>query len=301
MPASPSRILLALAIVYVVWGSSYLAIRIGVQELPPFLMAGLRFCAASALLLLWERRRGPIAWPMAGVDWRSLGIAAVTMLVIGNGLVSWAEQWVPSNQAALIVASSALWIAGFGTLGGRGEALGGWTIAGLLTGFAGVMALVGGGLQARAAPLLAYAALLGATVGWALGSVYLRRYPPRCPPLVGAALQMLISGVLMIAIGLAAGEAERWQWSVRGLWALAYLVLFGSCLAYGAYYWLVQQVTPALLGTYAYVNPVVAVILGGLVLGETLTQPQWLGTCVILAGVGLVTLASRPRRAVVVA
>lgn len=292
-----AQIALALAIVYVVWGSSYLAIRIGVGELPPYLLAGARFVLAGLILLAWAHRRG-LAWPRRAVDWRSLVIAAVTMLVLGNGLVTWAEQWVPSNQAALIVAGAALWIAWFGTFGARGESLAAMTVAGLFTGFGGVAVLVGGGLRLQTAPPLAYAALLGATVAWALGSVYLRRQPPGCAPVVGAGLQMLIAGVIMGVIGLAGGEAARWQWSATGLLALGYLVLFGSCIAYVAYFWLVQEVTPAVLGTYAYVNPAVAVLLGGLVLGETLSPLQWLGTAVILVGVVIVTLAARrPRTA----
>ncbi|MGH6961807.1 MAG: EamA family transporter, partial [Dongiaceae bacterium] len=126
-----SQVALALGIVYVVWGSSYLAIRIGVGELPPYLLAGLRFILAGLILLGWARRRG-LPWPTRAGDWRSLVIAAVTMLVLGNGLVTWAEQWVPSNQAALIVAGSALWIAWFGTFGTRGESIGALTVTGLL-------------------------------------------------------------------------------------------------------------------------------------------------------------------------
>lgn len=292
MRSRSSSVALALATVYLVWGSSYLAIRIGVRDLPPFLFAGLRFCCAGLLMLLWARSRG-YKLPMRAADWRSIVIAALAMLVIGNGLVTWAEQWIQSNLAALIVATSALWIAWFGTFGSRGEPLGTLTIAGLALGFVGVALLVAGGLGPAAAPPLAYAALLAATVGWAGGSVYLRRHPPACSAWVGAALQMLVAGAVLCGIGLAVGEAPRWHWTPDGVGAFVYLVVFGSCLAYGAYFWLVQQVTPAVLGTYAYVNPAVAVVLGWVILDEQLTAAQWGGTLVILAGVVLVTLASR--------
>ncbi|HSW12273.1 MAG TPA: EamA family transporter [Solimonas sp.] len=287
-----SSVALALATVYIVWGSSYLAIRVGMRDLPPFLFAGLRFCFAGALMLGWARWRG-YKLPMQGADWRSIAVSAVAMLVIGNGLVTWAEQWVESNQAALIVATSALWISWFGTFGERGESINALTVAGLLVGFGGVAGLVAGGIQLQQAPLSAYLALLVATVGWAFGSVYLRRRPPACSAWVGAALQMLVAGALMCGIGLLRGEAARWHWTGQGAAAFVYLVLFGSCLAYGAYFWLVQQVTPALLGTYAYVNPAVAVVLGWLLLDERLAALQWAGTLVILAGVVLVTLATR--------
>lgn len=292
MLSRSSSVAVALATVYLVWGSSYLAIRIGVRDLPPFLFSGLRFCCAGLLMLAWARTRG-YKLPARREDWHSIVVAALTMLVAGNGLVTWAEQWVTSNQAALIVATSALWIAWFGTFGRRGEALNAWIVTGLLTGFAGVAVLVGGGIQMRAAPLSAYLGLLIAPVAWGVGSVYLRRYPPACSAWIGAALQMLVAGGIMAGIGFAAGELPRWHWTADGFWALLYLIVFGSCLAYGAYFWLVQQVTPAVLGTYAYVNPAVAVVLGWALIDERLAATQWLGTAVILAGVVLVTLAAR--------
>ncbi len=291
-----SAVALALATVYLVWGSTYLAIRVGVRDLPPFLFAGSRFLGAGLLMLLWAWSRGqklPTRWQ----DYRSIGLAAVTMLVLGNGLVTWAEQWVESNQAALIVATSALWIAWFGTFGARGEPIGRSAIVGLAVGFLGVAVLVGGGLQMRSAPPLGYVALLGASMAWGVGSVYLRRHPPDCSAWAGAAMQMLIAGSLMAGIGLASGELPRWHMTPSAAWMLLYLMLFGSCVAYGAYFWLVQQVTPAVLGTYAYVNPAVAVVLGWALVGERLSPTQWLGTGVILVGVVLVTLASRKPKA----
>ena len=287
-----SAVALALATVYLVWGSTYLAIRVGVRDLPPFLFSGTRFLCAGLLMLAWCWSRGqklPTRWR----DYRSIGFAAVAMLVLGNGGVTWSEQWVQSNQAALIVATSALWIAWFGTFGARGEPIGRSTVIGLAVGFVGVAVLVGGGLQLQAAPPLAYAALLGSTVAWGAGSVYLRRDPPECSAWAGAAMQMIIAGGTMLCIGAVSGEAPRWHMTPTAAWLLLYLTLFGSCVAYGAYFWLVQQVTPALLGTYAYVNPAVAVVLGWAILDERLSQTQWLGTLVILVGVVLVTLASR--------
>ncbi|HEX4896243.1 MAG TPA: EamA family transporter [Solimonas sp.] len=290
----PAQVVLAFALIYVVWGSTYLAIRIGVSEQPPLLFAGVRFLIAAPILLAYGFWRG-LRLPTARRDWNIIAITAVLMLVGGNGLVTWSERWVESNQAALIVATSALWMAGFGALGQAGERPNAWTVIGLVLGFLGVAVLVGAGLQAHAAPASAYGALLLAPVLWAAGSIYARRQPPACPPLMTAALQMLITGLIMTTLGLAAGEAPEWQWAPSSLGALLYLAIFGSCIAYGAYVWLVHEVTPSLLGTYAYVNPAVAVVLGWWWLDERLSPMQVLGTLIILAAVVLVTLASRRR------
>lgn len=286
------QLVAAFATVYLVWGSTYLAIRVGVADLPPVLFAGVRFLLAAPIMLAYAWWRGaqlPASWH----DWKIIGLTALMMLVGANGLVTWAEQWVESNQTALIVATSALWMAWFGTWGGRGERFSTLTLSGLLLGFGGVALLVGAGIGHRLAPWTAYAALLLSPILWAGGSVLSRRNPLGCSPLMVAALQMLITGVVMTALGLALGDAGRWQPTAASLSALVYLALFGSCLAYGAYFWLVHEVTPAQLGTYAYVNPAIAVLLGWWLLDEHMQRPQVLGTLVVLAGVALVTVASR--------
>jgi drug/metabolite transporter (DMT)-like permease len=300
MDARAVRLLLAFAAVYVIWGSTYLAIRVVVLSLPPALSAGIRFLVGGALMLGYALWRGG-RLPRRLGDWRSTALTALAMLVGGNGLVTWSEQWVDSNQAALIVATAALWMAWMGTLGAGGERLGRATLAGLLLGFAGVALLVGGGLSAHLAPWYAYAALQLAAFLWALGSVYSKRRPTAASPWIAAALQMLVAGVVLSGIGVALGEPARWQWEPRSLWALGYLIVFGSCVAYGAYFWLVHEVPPAQLATYAYVNPAIAVVLGWWLLDERLGRVQVLGTLVILAGVVMVTLghgkAARTRTA----
>ena len=296
MASRPAQIAAALAIIYVVWGSTYLAIRIAVLQLPPVLFSGARFDLAGLLMFAYAWSRGA-RLPPTRRDWRNIGISAFALLVGGNGLVTWSEQWVESNQAALIVATSALWIAGMGVLGASGERVRPLTLAGLLLGFAGVAVLVGGGIGASLAPASAYAALLLAPVLWAAGSIFSRRNPIACAPAMTAALQMCMAGAVLTALGLMLGELPRWHWQPQSTIALAYLVVFGSCIAYGAYYWLVHEVTPATLGTYAYVNPAVAVLLGWLVLGERLSPTQIAGTAIILAGVVLVTLSARRKAA----
>lgn len=291
MNARAVRLLLAFAAVYVVWGSTYLAIRIVVESLPPALSAGIRFVVAGVVMLIYAALRGGHL-PSSRRDWAGVAFAGITMLVCGNGLVTWSEQWVESNQAALIIATSALWMAGLGTIGAKGERLGVLTLAGLFAGFVGVALLVGGGLRAHDAPLYAYLALLLAPAFWALGSVYSKRRPVAITSAMSAALQMLIAGLVLGAIGLVAGEAPRLHWEPRAWLALLYLIVFGSCIAYGAFFYLVHEVSPALLGTYAYVNPAIAVALGWWVLDEHLGRTQVIGTAVILCGVLLVSVGS---------
>lgn len=289
-------ILIAFAAVYVLWGSTYLAIRVGVETLPPALFAGVRFLIAGAIMCAFARWKG-LQWPSSRGDWSRIALTGILMLVGGNGLVTWSEQWVDSGQAALIVATVALWMAGMGAWGPKGDSLNGASIAGLLLGFVGVGVLVGVGIEQAQSPPMAYAGLLLAPVLWAFGSVYARRQPVGCSPWMTSAMQMLIAGVVLSLIGLLAGELPRWNWSTQGMGALAYLVVFGSCLGFGAYIWLVQQVTPTQLSTYAYVNPAVAVLLGWWLLDEVLSPRQIIGTLIIIVGVVLVTYAqTRPKK-----
>ncbi|MBI3171498.1 MAG: EamA family transporter [Hydrocarboniphaga effusa] len=293
-PSRSAQIVLAFAIVYLVWGSTYLAIRVGVQVLPPVLFAGVRFLIAGALMLWYAWWRGA-RLPRATRDWRNIAVTSLLMLSGANGLVTWSERWIESNQAALIVATSALWLSWMGTWGPRGERLNALTLLGLGLGFGGVAVLVYTGLSLKGAPYFAYAGLTLSPVLWAAGSVWSRRAPVGCPPAMTAALQTLIAGACMSLLGMALGEPARWVWERDSLLALAYLILFGSCLAYGAYFWLVHEVPPAQLGTYAYVNPAIAVLLGWWLLDERLDTTQVLGTVIILAGVVTVTLAARKR------
>ncbi len=286
------QLIAAFAAVYLIWGSTYLVIRVGVGMLPPALFAGARFLPAAVLLLLYAFSTGA-RLPQRARDWSVIAATAVLMLVGGNGMVTWSEQWLESNQAALLVATSALWMTGLGALGAQGERPGVVAIAGLLLGFAGVALLVSSGLKAQAAPWFAYAGISLSPVLWAAGSILARRYPVATSPWMMAALQTLIAGILLILIGLISGEAPRWNWNLQGLMALAYLALLGSCVGYGAYIWLVHQVTPTQLGTYAYVNPAVAVLLGWWILDEHLNPSQVVGTLVILFGVLLVSVSPK--------
>lgn len=292
-PASRLQIIAAFAIVYIVWGSTYLAIRIAVKDLPPALFAGVRFIAAGILLGGLARLRGQHL-PARRRDWLSAVFMGVMMVTLGNGLVTWGEQWVASNQAALIVSSSALWIAWFGTFGARGYSLPWQARIGLAVGFAGVILMLMPGRGLGFNHLWAQLAILASAVGWAAGAMYGRAATIETPALMFTAWQMLFGGIVLAATGLAAGEAPRWHWTLPGAAALAYLIVFGSCLAYATYVWLLKYATPDRLGTISYVNPAIALLLGWVVLGESLSGARFIGMLVILAGLLLVAL--RPRR-----
>lgn len=280
---------LAFGAVYLVWGSTYLAIRVGVQEFPPALFAGGRFAAAGLLLIIYARLLGR-PWPRGFSEWRTIAIVGVFLLIGGNGLVVWGSQWLPSNQMALIVATVALWIAALGVLGPHGDKLPRQAGAGLLLGFVGVALLLRPQAQFSVEILRGQLAGLGAAVFWAIGTIYGKRQRPKTLPLMSAGFQSLVAGTLMTVFGFTIGEGRVWHWSWNGGLVLAYLTVFGAA-AYAAYVWLVHEVKPAALGTYAYVNPAIAVLLGWWLLDELLSGPQIAGMGTILTGVVLVSTA----------
>lgn len=298
MDNAPSRLALvtAFAIVYVVWGSTYLAIGIAVRDLPPGLLAGVRFILAGLVLGALALARGQ-SLPRSGHDWGTAAILAVAFIVLGNGLVTWAQQWVPSNQAALIIASSALFTAWFGTFGRRGVPLGGATRAGLFAGLFGTALLVWPEGAAEEVPggdlLWPKVVILLSTLAWSWGVMYSRSSTVSMRPLMFVACQMLIGGTILAAVGVARGELALWRWTLPGVGGMLYLTVFGSCLAYATYMWLLNHTTPARLGTVAYVNPAIATLLGWWVLGETLTGLQFAGMAVILASVAWVSISAR--------
>jgi drug/metabolite transporter (DMT)-like permease len=288
--ASRGEIALAFGAVYVLWGSTYLAIRFGVETIPPFLLAGFRHATAGLILYVWTRRRG-VARPQ-GKHWRSAFVVGGLMLLGGNGLVTWAEQRVPSGLAALIVASVPIWMT---VLDGvqRRERPHGVVIAGLLLGLGGLAFLVAPGQFAggsRVDPLGA-AALLTAALFWAIGSLHSRRAALPQSTLLATAMEMIGGGVLLFVAAAATGEWRGFSLAAvsnRSLLALAYLVVAGSLLGFTAYIFLLGATTPARVSTYAYVNPVVAVLLGWLLAGETVTPRTLVAAAVIVAAVALI-------------
>jgi len=292
--ASPVAIWSALGAVYLIWGSTYLAIAIAVQTLPPLLSAGLRFCLAGLILLsVIAVRRGL----RVGRE-QLLGAAIVGLLLLvgGNGFVVLAERTVPSGLAALIIASVPLWIVVFRRV--AGDRIHPSTFIGVAVGFAGVAFLVvprGSGGAADANGLL----LLVATVSWALGTFLAPRLRMPGDALLSTGIQQLAGGVVLLVLGTVMGELGHFEpstWSVNSLLALGYLVVFGSLVAFTAYSWLLQHAPVSLVSTYAYVNPVVAVFLGALILAEPVTPSIVIGAAIIVAAVAFIVTREGARQ-----
>ncbi|WP_298579698.1 drug/metabolite exporter YedA [uncultured Luteimonas sp.] len=288
-PASPIAIALALSAVYLVWGSTYLAIRFALEGgWPPLLMGGVRFLVAGSFLYAVLRLRGMPA--PTRMQWRNAAFVGLLLLAVGNGLVCVAEQTVSSGLAAVAVASMPLWMALFSAL--RGERPRRMEWVGLAVGFAGVAWLnAGSSLSATPSGLVA---LLVAAMAWAYGSVWSRgRDLPS--PFMGAATQMLCGGVAMLVAGVVLGERfDGWP-DARGLLSVGYLASIGSLVGFSAYIWLLHHVRPALAGSYAYVNPVIAVLLGAWLAGERFGAHDIGAMGVVLLGVVAITFAKAAR------
>ena len=297
-------VLAALLAVYIFWGGTYLAMKVAIETMPPFLMAGVRFVIAGAIVYCWQRLAG-VANP-TGRQWRQAGLVGCVMLLGGNGSLVWAEQYVSSSVAAIVFATVPLWVTLLAWLVMRGARPGWMTGLGLILGIAGIVLLVGdaaGGDGLAETPWAGYAALTAATLFWAAGSLYSRRAELPSAPLMGSAVQMLTGGAACLAVGLLSGEGSAIHWELvsgRSWLALSYLVLFGSIVGFSAYVWLLKVADPTLVTTNTYVNPVVAVILGALLADEHLSSGAGLATLMILAAVILIHKAGQ-RQAVVAA
>jgi drug/metabolite transporter (DMT)-like permease len=295
---------LAFAAIYLIWGSTYLAIRVGVRSLPPFLMAGCRFVVAGSALYAIMRARG-VARPTAR-NWVRGGVAGLLMLTAGNGLVTWAEQRTASNLAALLVAAVPIYVALLDWLRPGGVAPQRRVLIGIGVGALGMALLVlreqpsGPGGAGGSGDLAATLALLLSGLCWAAGSLYSRYGTMHANPLMAAAQQMIVGGATQLLLSVVRGEPGRLSadaLSGESLLAFAYLTIFGSLVAFSAFGWLVKASTPARLSTTAYVNPVVAVILGWAILGETLSARAVAGALLILCAVVVMTVTVPLRRA----
>jgi len=287
----------ALWIVYIVWGSTYLAIRVVVETVPPLLSAGARFGVAGAVLVAALALRRGIA-AVRPTRAQLGGALLVGLLLPGaNAVVSLAEQEVPSSIAALLIGSVPLWV--ILMRAGTGDRVSLRGAASVLVGFAGVALLVRPGEQSGDATVLGLLACVGAALMWASGSFASPRLSLPRDPLASVGWQMLLGGVVITAVALALGEGgdvDVGAFSARSLLALAYLVVFGSWVAYTAYAWLLQNAPISKVATYAYVNPVVAIFLGWIVLDEVVTSTTIVGATVIVASVALVVRTESPRR-----
>lgn len=290
-------LVLAFASVYLIWGSTYLAIRYAVETMPPFLMASARWLVAGGLVYAWRRLAGDA--PPTLRQWTSAAIVGVALILGGNGLVSWAQQWVPSSLAALLIAIVPVWIALL-VWQRTGVRPGLRVSAGILLGLVGVAILftpaILGGLRGAVPMLIGTVAILVATISWASGSIYSRTAIVHESTLLQVAMQMLAGGVALALVGLGTGELPRVDLasvSVRSWVSFAFLTIFGSIVAFSAYIWLLRQVPASLVATYAFVNPIVAVLLGTLLAGETLDAGKVVASVLIVIGVALVVLGGR--------
>ncbi|HEX8352552.1 MAG TPA: EamA family transporter [Pyrinomonadaceae bacterium] len=272
------------------WGTTYLAISVGLETLQPTLFAGLRFLIAGGLLFFVMSRQQNARLPL-GREWLDLGVVGVMLLGVGNGAVVWAEQWVPSGMAALLVASSPFWAAALERVQKGGERVGFRGLLGMAVGFGGLAMLVGPqlfGAELNGKYLLGVGIIQVGCLFWQAGSVYAKRRPTGVSPLMSSSVQMLWAGVVLTLAGTLAGEWGGMRFSARSAGALVYLVVFGSIVAYSAYMYAIQKLPLSLVSTYSYVNPLVALALGWLVLSEPLGWREGGAALVILLGVALV-------------
>ena len=292
---SPLAIGAGMLTVYIVWGSTYLAIRFAVQTMPPFLMAAARFLIAGVVLFVVRRALGDTA--PSGREWRSAAMVGLLLLLGGNGSVVWAEQRVNSGHAALMVSAAPLWMVLIDMLRPGGQRPSWPAMAGVLVGFAGVVLLIwsDAGRTDRIDPLGA-AVLVLATMSWAIGSLYSRQAALPVSPLLGTGMEMLIGGLGFVALGTVTGEWDRLNLAAisRESWlGLGYLIVFGAWLGFGSYMWLLRVAPTSLVSTYAYVNPIVAVFLGNWLAAESLTPHTLIAATVIVGSVALMTMANQ--------
>jgi drug/metabolite transporter (DMT)-like permease len=286
------KTLLAFAILYLVWGSTYFAIRVGVHEVPPFLFAAMRFLIAGLVLYGWITARGEPS--PSGVQWASASLLAILFFVLDYGLVYWAEQRVPSGIAAVMMATTpafmALWEISFL----RTQRLTVCLAVALVIGLGGVAVLMSRSLNLSGAPIdrAGAVALIFAALSWSVASVLTRKLPLPTSQVMSSAVQMIVGGVFLSLTAAALGEFRDFQpWSIsRAAWlSLLYLTVAGSIMAFTAYLWLIHHESPTKVVTYAYVNPVVAVLLGYFLGGETLGRRTILGALFVLISVVVIT------------
>jgi len=287
------HLVLAWAAVYLIWGSTYLGIRFAIESIPPFLMAGSRHLLAGLLLFAWSRLVRSAPRPTRQ-DWVRAAGLGLLMLVAANGATTWAEQLVPSGLTALIVCTSALWLVLLNWLWLGAVRPGIRTVVGIVAGFAGVALLVvpGNFAGSEHVDLLGAVVLTGAALSWSVGSIYAIKLPRPRHQTLFVSQQMIIAGAVLLLIAAVTGEFRGFTLagiSTTSATAYLYLAVFGSLISFSAYFWLIRHTTPDRLATISYVNPLVAVILGWALAGESLSLRILLAAAVILLAVGLIT------------
>lgn len=291
---SRAQVVAAFASIYIIWGSTYLAIRYAVETIPPFIMGGTRFLVSGALLYIWSRYRG--APRPTRMHWRNAIIAGGFLLLGGNGAVVWAEQFVPSGLTALLVSILPFWLVIIEWVRPPRKRPTGAVLVGLVLGFIGIIVLVGpGNIGGNGdVSLLGAIVLILGSLSWAIGSFWSRDAELPKSGLLTTGIEMLGGGVLLVIVGVLSGELSRfdaYEVSRASAVGLVYLIMFGSLLGFTSYIWLLDKVSPTHLGTYAYVNPIVAVLLGWAIAGETLSIRTGVAAAIVICAVALITTA----------
>jgi len=266
--------ILAFGLVYVLWGSTYLGIRIAVENIPPLMMGGTRFLASGAIMLAWRAATGsPIR--VSARDLLRLTVIGVLLLCVGNVGLGWAETMIPSGLAALLIAITPIWFLLLEHFSRRGDHISRSGIVGIVMGLTGVVVLIWpdltGAVHVGRMQLLGAAVLMVSSFAWAGGSVLSKRWHIAVDPYTASGWEMITAGAINLALSLAVGDLHRTVWARNSVWAIVYLVIAGSMIGFTAYVWLLRNVPTPKVATYAYVNPIVAVFLGWLVLGEKIT------------------------------
>lgn len=292
------KIIVAFAALYVIWGSTYLGILFAIQSVPPFLMAGSRFFLAGLIMFAIARTQAPLRSTWA--EWRTALIVGACLLLGGNGGVTLSEKFIESGLASLIVATVPIYITLLGWMAGMTRRPSGIVWLGLAGGFLGVAILLGPALrfssEGNRHPAIGMSILLLSSFIWSAGSLYSRAAKQATSPFLGAAQQMFCGGALMLLVGLIAGEAKHFHpgnVSALSLGAFVYLVLVGAIVGYTAYFWLLRNCDPAKVATYAFVNPIVAVLLGALFAHETVTLRTLIAAVLIIGSVALIITVQR--------
>ncbi|MBM4427334.1 MAG: EamA family transporter [Chloroflexi bacterium] len=294
-----SKIWTALILLYIVWGSTYFGIKVAIETIPPFFHAGVRFLVSGLILVIWQKAAG--SEMPTRKQWISTAIIGTLLLLGGNGLVSWAEQFIPSGIAALIIGSVPMFLVVLEAVRPGGVKPTWQAIVGLLIGFVGIFILVGpaeiSGGEMNLDPF-GVIALLSACLLWALGSTYSKNADLPKSTMVTTGAEMLMGSIGLFVVSLLTGELNGWnpaEVSARSLYGLLYLITIGSIVGFGSYIWLLQNAPISLVATYAYVNPIVAVLLGYWFGNEVLEPRIWLATAIIIGSVMFINRRSKPQ------
>lgn len=282
------RAYIAWIAICIIWGTTYLAIRIGVADLPPMLFAGLRWIAAGIILVSIQKLLGN-KFPQRN-EIKHLAVVGIALIGVANGLVVVAEQWIPSGLTALLITTLPFWMVGFESLLPEGQKFNRYIFFGLVIGLTGVFLIFSKDLQQwiNGNYLLGVLALMGAVISWSLGSIYSKYKKTSAHPMMGASIQMLIAGVLQTLLGLILGEHNSFHLTQNGFWAIAYLVIFGSIFGYASYIYAIHHLPLSFVSTYAYINPIIALILGWYFLNEELSYNILIAAVLIFIGVTFV-------------